>query len=350
MSLLDLARPDLRRFTPYSSARREAAADGVLLNANESPISAADGALAGLNRYPDPQPTGVVNRLAGLYGVAPDRLLVTRGSDEGIDLLLRAFCVAGENAIVTMPPTFGMYRVAAGIQNAGVVEVPLGPAPHFAMDVEAVLAACDTKVRLVFVCSPNNPTGSVVTAEQVAQLCAALDGRALVVLDEAYAEFSESAFGPSLLDQHANLVVLRTLSKAWGLAGARCGALLADAEVIGLLGSIMAPYPLSLPAMRCVEQALDDLGAEQRLRWLIDETRWLAQHLLTLPAILEVYPSEANFVLVRLSDKPAVMAALAREQIVVRDVGKQPGLTDCVRISTGLREENKRLLAVLEDV
>ena len=350
MSLLDLARPDLRHFTPYSSARREAAADGVLLNANESPVSAVDGPLAGLNRYPDPQPKAVIGRLAGLYGVSPEQLLVTRGSDEGIDLLLRAFCVAGKNAIVTMPPTFGMYRVAAGIQNAAVVEVALGPAPRFAMEIQSVLAACDARVRLVFVCSPNNPTGSVVAAEQVAQLCQALDGRALVVLDEAYGEFCASAAGPKLLAQHGNLVVLRTLSKAWGLAGARCGAVLADAEVIGLLGSIMAPYPLSLPAMRCVEQALDDPGAGERLRWLIEETRWLADKLAELTAILEVYPSEANFVLVRLADKSAVMAALAREQIVVRDVGKQPGLADCVRISTGLREENQRLLAVLESL
>jgi histidinol-phosphate aminotransferase len=350
MSVLDLARADLRDFTPYASARKQAKAEGVLLNANESPFEPGEGELAGLNRYPEPQPQAVRQRLAEYYGVEDDQLLVTRGSDEGIDLLTRAFCAAGENAIVTMPPTFGMYKVAAGIQNARVIEVPLTPAPSFAIDSDAVLQACDASVRLVYVCSPNNPTGALAELAAIEQLCEGLRDRALVVIDEAYAEFAERAPGVSLLQRYDNVVVLRTLSKAWGLAGARCGALLARPEVVGLLGGIMAPYPLTLPAMRCVEKALAANCVGDKAVWLRKETAWLAEQLAQQPLALEVFPSAANFVLVRFDQSHRVMSQLLAAGVLIRDVSNQPGLENCLRVSTGTRSENQRLLEALSCV
>ncbi|HXD38115.1 MAG TPA: aminotransferase class I/II-fold pyridoxal phosphate-dependent enzyme, partial [Rhodanobacter sp.] len=254
MSVLDLARPDIRAMQPYSSARMEASGGKVFLNANESPWKSLGDDL-GCNRYPDPQPAALIDTLAALYGVQRDQLLVGRGSDEAIDLLVRAFCRAGEDAILIQPPTFGMYAVCAHIQNAAVIEVAL--AADFALDVDAVLAAVTPAVKLVFICSPNNPTGQTVPRAAVERLVQALAGRAVLVVDEAYVEFAEADSVADLIGQYDNLAILRTLSKAWALAGARVGTLLAHADVIALLRRIMPPYPLPLP---CVAAALAALS------------------------------------------------------------------------------------------
>ncbi|MEZ2417978.1 histidinol-phosphate transaminase [Luteibacter sp. RCC_6_2] len=348
MSVLDLARPDIRALSPYSSARMEAQGGTVLLNANESsrPPNIPGG--DGLNRYPDPQPRALVDALADLYGSEPDRLLVTRGSDEAIDLLVRAFCRAREDAVVVSPPTFGMYAVCARIQGAAVIEAPLEAAGE--LDADKLLAAVTPATKLVFVCNPNNPTGNLVRRDVLERLARELDGRAVLVIDEAYAEFSGVASATSLIDNHDNVAVLRTLSKAWSLAGARVGALVARAEVIALLRRIIPPYPLPSP---CVDAALGALSYEGRrvqrhhLQEILAERARMFAALSAMPGVREVLPSHANFLTVRFDDAAGTYRRLLAAGIVVRDITRYPGLGDALRITVGTGNENDRVLAIL---
>lgn len=355
--MLDLARADIRAMQPYSSARMEASGGQVLLNANESAwapsgVDGRDG-----HRYPDPQPEALLAALATLYGVRREQLLVGRGSDEAIDLLVRAFCRAGQDAIVIQPPTFGMYAVCARIQAAGIIEAPL--ATDFTLDVEELLAALTPAVKLVFVCTPNNPSGQSVPRASIERLAQALAGRALLVVDEAYVEFVDadtanhkaSGSVSDLIDRHENLAVLRTLSKAWALAGARIGCLLANAAVIALLRRIMPPYPLPRP---CVEVALTALSAagqaivSERIGIVRDERARMAAALRTVPGVREVLPSQANFLAVRFDDAAAAYRQLLAAGIVVRDIHRYPNLADALRITLGTPSENDRVLSALK--
>jgi len=349
MSVLDLARPEIRAMQPYSSARMEASGGAILLNANESAWAPAGEAGRGCNRYPDPQPAALVRALATLYGVRDDQLLVGRGSDEAIDLLVRAFCRAGRDAIAIQPPTFGMYAVCARIQDAAVVEVPL--AADFTVDADVLLAAVTPAVKLVFVCSPNNPTGQPVPRATIERLARELAGRALLVVDEAYVEFADDGSVAGLIDRYDNLAVLRTLSKAWALAGARVGTLLANAQVIALLRKIIPPYPLPLP---CVNAALEGLSAQGQaeaaahIRTVRAERVRVAAALAALPGVRAVLPSQANFLAVRFDDAGAAYQRLFAAGIVVRDVRRYPNLGDALRITIGTPEENTRVLDVLD--
>jgi len=349
MSVLDLARPEILAMQPYSSARMEASGGQIWLNANESSWLPEGDMGAGCNRYPEPQPAALVDALAKLYGVRREQLLVGRGSDEAIDLLVRAFCRAGEDAILIQPPTFGMYSVCAHTQNAAVVEVALRA--DFTLDVDALLAAVTPSVKLVFVCTPNNPTGQIVPRVDIERLAQALTGRALLIVDEAYIEFSDADSAIALIERHENLAVLRTLSKAWALAGARIGSLLASAEIIALLRKIMAPYPLPSP---CVVAALSALSAsgQQNARehlTVVKEQREIMQAALSkLAGVREVLPSQANFLAVRFDDPGAVYARLLAAGIVVRDVRRYPHLGDALRITIGTPQENDNVLAGLK--
>ncbi|MBL8297721.1 MAG: histidinol-phosphate transaminase [Rhodanobacteraceae bacterium] len=348
MSVLDLARADIRALTPYSSARMEAGGGRVLLNANESPWSPAAEAGEGLNRYPDPQPAALLQRLAAVFGVGTEQILVGRGSDEAIDLLVRAFCRAGEDAILISPPTFGMYAVAASIQGAGVVTAPLTAA--FDLDADAVLAALTPAVKLVFVCTPNNPSGNSVSFETLEYLAAALRSRAVLVVDEAYLEFAGARSAAALLGKHDHVAVLRTLSKAYALAGARVGVLLAAADVIALLRRIMAPYPLPAASVAAALAATAPAGLEQtrtRVALLCEQREQLRMALTRIPDVLEVLPSSANFLCVRWREAATTYATLLRAGVVVRDVTRYPGLAGCLRISVGTPEENRVLLNAL---
>lgn len=348
-AVLDLIRPDLEGFRPYASARRTAPPGRVRLDANESPW-APYLAGRGLNRYPEPQPPALRQRLAGLYGIPPERLLLTRGSDEAMDVLCRGFCRAGRDSVVVTPPTFGMYGICARIQGAGVRGVPLDAGDDFALDADAVLAACDLSVKLVFLCSPNNPTGQVVSAGTVRAICEALAGRALVVLDEAYVEFAHQPSLVSGTDSPPNLVVLRTLSKARGLAGARVGALAGPPELVSFLQGLLPPYPLPAPAARAALRALRPLAerfTKRRIARVRRERERLAASLAGLAAVERVYPSQANFLLVRFRDAGAVLAACRDSGIVLRDMGDRAGLDQCLRITVGRRADNSRLLKTL---
>lgn len=362
MSILDLIRPELKRFRPYASARRTVPSpdpsqslnrSSLWLNANELPWDTVEE--LGYNRYPEPQPATLRQRLARLWEVMPEQLLLTRGSDEAIDLLIRSFCRPYQDAVLVTPPTFGMYAVSAALQAAEVIQVDL-KAPDFELASERLLAACDTRLRLIFLCSPGNPTGRLIPLAQLESLIQSLRGRALVVVDEAYLEFARLDNGqpvPSatrLLEAHENLAVLRTLSKAWGLAGLRLGAVIARPELIALLGGIQAPYPLPRPA---TEAALSLLGTEREawvqsaVRQLIAERERLFTALSALPGVRQVLPSQANFLTVSFSDSAQAMEQLLAAGIVVRDLSDTPGLEGALRISLGRPEDNDRVLAAL---
>jgi histidinol-phosphate aminotransferase len=351
MSVLDLARAEIRALQPYSSARMEASGGEVLLNANESAWAPTGDVGLGCNRYPQPQPPELLAALAAIYGVREEQLLVARGSDEAIDLLVRAFCRAGKDAILIQSPTFGMYSVCARIQDAAVIDVPL--TVDFSLDVDAVLSALTPAVKLVFICTPNNPTGQSVPRTSIERLARELAGRALLVVDEAYVEFSESGSVAGLIDRHENLAVLRTLSKAWALAGARIGSLLANAEVIAMLRRILPPYPLPSP---CVDAALMTLSgwgqanAHERIAIVREQRALMRDQLARLPGVREVLPSQANFLAVRFDDACAMYQRLLAAGIVVRDVRRYPGLHDALRITIGTPAENESVLAVLREV
>ena len=349
MKLLARARPEILALQPYSSARMEARGAAIMLNANESPWAPVGSAESVLNRYPDPQPPALRARLAELYAVAPERVLVGRGSDEAIDLAVRAFCREGRDTVAISPPTFGMYAVAARTQGAAVIEVPL--TGDFRLDVDALLARVGENTKLVFVCTPNNPTGALVPLQSIARLAEALRDKALVVVDEAYFEFTHAAISAtSLLPQHDNIAVLRTLSKAYALAGARIGTLIAHAEIVALLRRIQAPYPLPTTCVDAALAALTPAAVEDsraRIGVLLRERERLALALPLAAGVRVVYPSAANFLCVRFADSAKAYKSLIELGIVVRDVSRYPGLADCLRITVGTPHENAQLLAAL---
>jgi len=354
MNPAQLARPEILAMQPYASARSSAGADGVLLNANEAPaplVDAAGPTGLPLNRYPPPQPEALRQRLADLYGVAPEQLLVTRGSDEGIDLLLRVFCRPGQDAILECPPCFGMYQVAAQIQGARILSVPRKP-DTLAVDGAALTTAIASAagLKLVFLTSPNNPTGDLLSAATLESALAACAGRALLVLDEAYIEFCGTPSAAARLPQAPHLVVLRTLSKAWASAGLRCGAVLADPAVITLLRRVMAPYPLSTPSIDAALRVTgDDARVAQRamLTMLQANKQALLQDLARYDWVRQVWPGEANFVLARVNDGPGLVRFCADRGVRLRDFSHQPMLADCVRLTIGSEADMQALRRAL---
>ncbi len=346
-AVANLARPEIRALKPYASARALADSAGILLNANENPWPPVGDEGLELNRYPDPQPAELRQRLSERYRVDPGQLLITRGSDEGIDLLNRAFCGPGQDRVLICPPCFGMYALSARIQGAEVVEVPLlDRGQDWAVDQEGLMRALPAK--LVFLCSPNNPTGSEIAAEWVAEVAERQRGHGLVVIDEAYIEFTPAGSMTELLEQHPNLVVLRTLSKAWALAGCRLGALIADEAVIDLLRRIIAPYPLPTPAVQAGLRALaaPDRLAEQ-LEILAAQKQRLIEAVERHPAISRLWPGQANFILIRVADAEALVEAAAKNGVRLRNQSAQRGLDQCVRITIGSEQETDSLIDFL---
>jgi histidinol-phosphate aminotransferase len=352
-SMLALVRHDLRDFAGYSSARSSALHGEVWLNANESAWANPADRDAGNRRYPDPQPPTLRAALASLYACAPDQVLLGRGSDEAIDLLLRALCEPGRDAIVITPPVFGMYAVCARLQNARIVEVPLREdAAGLVTDIDAVVeAALSQMAKLVFLCSPGNPSGAALPLAQIERAAERLHGRALLVVDEAYGEFSDVPSASTLLARHANLAVLRTLSKAHALAAARIGCVIADPALIAVLRRCQAPYPIPAP---CTQLALAALQAEPlrqtaaRVAEIRRERERMSAALAALPGVRRVYPSQGNFLLLRFDDAEGAFRALLAAGVVVRDQRAAPTLGDALRITLGTPEQNQRVLGALQ--
>jgi len=346
-AILALARPEIVALKAYSHASWDPAFDR--LHANELPWRAeTDRTRAGLNRYPEPHPLELAARLAGLYGVQPAQLLPGRGSDESIDLVVRGFCRAGVDNVIICPPTFGMYSVAARIQGAEVREVPLVREHGFALDAGAVLAACDANTRVVFLCSPNNPTGNTLEPAAVEQVLVALANRSLVVVDEAYIEFSGAESLAASLHRFPNLVVLRTLSKAFGLAGARVGSMIADPEIVALLSKVIPPY--SIPQLT-IEAVFATLAPAQlaiqreRVSQVRAERDRLRAALESKSSVKKIWPSVANFLLTDFAAPEEALAAARAAKLLIRDMRSVS--PQSLRISVGSPEQNDRLVRSL---
>lgn len=344
--ILQLARPDILNLQPYQHAAWEPSLERM--HANEMPWRAdGDATTAGLNRYPEPQPEALIAHLAQLYDVAPEQVLAGRGSDEGIDLLVRAFCRADKDSVLICPPTFGMYKVSAKIQGAALVEVPLLSDKSFAVDVKALLAAWRPECKLVFLCSPNNPTGGLIERVDIETICTHLTNKAVVVLDEAYIEFAGVPSVSAQLQRFPNLVILRTLSKAYALAGTRCGALLAHPDIVSLLARVITPYSLPTQTIDAVLKFTDGehrTAANQRIALILSERARVSEQLKRLPLIRRVWKSDSNFVLVECADTARVLRAVEQVGLIIRNPNS-PYLPDCVRISVGTPAQNDRLLA-----
>jgi len=356
MDIRSIARPEIVAMKAYESARNSAAADGVLLNANEAPSTHVDDPewqRLSLNRYPPPQPAPLRSRLAEMYAVDESLLLITRGSDEGIDLLTRVFCRPGQDAIVECSPCFGMYRIAATIQGARVIDVARQADDGFRIDFEKLEQVIDEQsgIRLVFLTSPNNPTGDLVGQTELEVVLKACEGKALVVLDEAYIEFCDAESAIGLIGRYPHLVVLRTLSKAWAAAGVRCGVVIANPEVIGLLKRVIPPYPLATMAIDTALRAISG-DAVSRQQQFVDKVRKQKADLLgflqNCDWVREVVPGEANFILLRVPDADALVAWCAGCGIRIRNFTSQAQLEGCVRLTIGSADEMAELKLALQ--
>ncbi len=348
MSVLDLVRPDLRQFSGYLSARKQNAAGDIWLNANESPIQQGFDTQQ-LNRYPEPQPQQLKQALCSYYGVDDAQLLISRGSDEGIDVLIRALCEPGKDSVVIQTPTFGMYAVCAKLHACRVIDSPLQKVQQcFEWNIEQLIDdAVQNQAKIVFLCSPANPTGQSLQRTDLEKLLRALQGRCVVVIDEAYGEYSQQASAIDLLEHYSHLVVLRTLSKAHALAGARIGCVIANPDLIAVLKACQAPYPIPKPSAELALQAFSELSLQQTRAHIAStqiQRNSLAEQLRALTIVRRVFDSDANFLLVEFNDAEALNTQLLNNGIVVRAMQQYPALQSCLRISIGTDAENAALL------
>lgn len=347
MSIAKLARPEIQALSAYKAAAQ--VDDTVRLNANESPeLSLIGNFRRPLNRYPEVRPQWLQDALAARFGCRGEQLLVTRGSSEAIDLIIRSFCAAGKDNIVTPLPSFTMYRHYAAVQGAAVIEVASIAEQDFAIDIDAILDACNDATRVVFVCSPNNPTGTPTPRADLVRLIEGRTNQSAVVVDEAYVEFGSERSIIDLLEHFPNLIVLRTLSKALGFAGARCGAVMGATDVVDMLSAVQAPYALATPVVECIEDVLqsDQLKlAENGVQEIIVERDRIAAAIARYDFVLKVWPSSANFFLIRVKDASAVMGRCKEHKVLLRHFGGE--LADCIRITVGSVTDNDRLLDAL---
>ncbi|EGQ8647980.1 TPA: histidinol-phosphate transaminase [Vibrio cholerae] len=340
-----LARQQIQALTPYLSARRIGGSGDVWLNANESPFNneyKTD--FARLNRYSDCQPKAMIQAYANYAGVQPEQVLTSRGADEGIELLIRAFCEPNQDAILFCPPTYGMYAISAETFGVERKKVPL--TTDWQLDLPSIEANLD-RVKLVFVCSPNNPTGNLVKRADIIKLLEMTQDRAIVVMDEAYIDFCPEVSTVDLLAQYPNLAILRTLSKAFALAGLRCGFMLANAELINVLLKVIAPYPVPVPVAEIAVQALSPAGLARAKYQVLDlgaNRAYLQVGLSMVPGV-QVFEGWGNYLLVKFPDGDALFKAAWEHGIILRN----SPIENCVRISVGNREECEKTVAFIRN-
>ncbi|KYQ95144.1 histidinol-phosphate aminotransferase [Serratia plymuthica] len=348
MSIENLARANVRELTPYQSARRLGGNGDVWLNANEYPTAPEFQLTAQtFNRYPECQPALVIERYADYAGVNKEQVLVSRGADEGIELLIRAFCEPGKDAILFCPPTYGMYAVSA--ETFGVERRTVAAKQDWQLDLPAIADSLDN-VKLIYVCSPNNPTGNLIDPDDLRTLLEMAKGKAIVAIDEAYIEFCPQASCAGWLKDYPHLAILRTLSKAFALAGLRCGFTLANEDLITLLLKVIAPYPLSTPVADIAAQALSTEGIRtmsQRVTEISANRSWLQRELENCACVEQVFTSDSNYLLARFTASSNVFKTLWDQGIILRDQNKQPGLSGCLRITIGTRDECRRVVDAL---
>ena len=334
-----LVRPNIRALSPYSTARDECqGAPEVFLDANESPYAGL-----GYNRYPDPRQKALKERVSAIKGLPAQNIFLGNGSDEAIDLMFRLFCTPGRDNAVAIVPSYGMYAVAADINDVEVRGVTLGP--DFSLPVEELLAAADERTKLLFLCSPNNPSGNAFEQEQILELVKSFPG--IVVLDEAYADFSTKGSLRAAVLEYPNLVVLQTFSKAYGMAGLRLGMAFADAYVIDLMNRVKYPYNISQATQELAFKALES-SREQEVAEIIAQRGRLASALPGFPFVKKVWPSDANFILVQTDDADALYAHLLKDGVIVRNRSRVPLCSGCLRLTVGTPAENDRLLKSLQ--
>lgn len=342
-NLSQIVRPNVLQMKPYASARDEFKGTArVFIDANENNLGSLAG--QGYNRYPDPHQQKLKARIADIKGVQPEQIFLGNGSDEAIDLLFRLVCRPELDSMLHLPPTYGMYEVSANLNDVELQAVQL--TADFQIPVQQVLAQVKPATKLIFLCSPNNPTGNLLEAESIETILNNFDG--LVVVDEAYIDFADAPSWARRLEEFPNLVVLQTFSKAWGMAGLRLGMAFASAEIVSLLDKIKPPYNINEATQRIALEALSHTEAlKDMVEEMVQERTLLMQALPTLACVEKVYPSEANFILVKVSDANALYHYLLDRGIVVRNRSGLPGCENCLRISVGTLEENQELLAAL---
>ena len=337
IDIYSLARPNIRNLAPYSTARDECQVKiGSFLDANENPFN------NGYNRYPDPRQLELKSLISKIKGIPVKNMFIGNGSDEAIDLCFRVFCEPGVDNAVSIAPTYGMYQVAADINNVEVRQVPLGP--DFSLPFEGLLAACDDNTKLMFVCSPNNPTGNAFPVAQILSLADRFDG--MLVVDEAYIDFSSQPSLAGFIKDFPNIIVLQTLSKAYGLAALRLGLAFADERTMSMFANVKYPYNISLAGM---EKAMGLLrrDVEAEVEVIKAERARMAEALAALPRVRKVWPSDANFLLVQVDDARGMYDELLDAQVIVRDRSRVLGCDGCLRITVGTKEENDKVLAVI---
>ncbi|MBA3660919.1 MAG: histidinol-phosphate transaminase [Gammaproteobacteria bacterium] len=344
-NITDLARKEIVSMKAYRSARSEGLKGSVFLDANENAYSDTR-----YNRYPESQPDKLADLLTNVYGVDRQQIIVTRGSDEGIDLLIRLFCREGLDKIMVCPPTYGMYKVAATIQGAEIIEVPLIKDREFSLDVDALLCAWEPAIKIIFLCSPNNPTGNVLSKSDILSLCQSLSDKSVIVVDEAYIEFANEESVANCINDYPNLVILRTLSKAYGLAGIRCGVTIANSEIIKLLLKIIAPYPIPSPISDIVCQQVNSNITQNIISTIQKEKELMKEFLTKIPSVKKVWESQANYLLIQTVDANKMMNACLKYGIVIRNRSSDYGLNNCVRITIGSPNENALLREAISNV
>ena len=343
-NLENIIRANVKGLKPYSSARHEYVSDGsemVFLDANENPFENS------VNRYPDPQQRSLKAVLAKQRGIDVENILLGNGSDEILDLLFRAFCEPKIDNIISLPPTYGMYKVLSGINAIENKEVLL--TPDFQLDVTGILDAIDEHSKMLFICSPNNPTGNTISQKAIETLLSEFNG--LVVLDEAYIDFSKAASWVNVLHAHPNLIVTQTLSKAYGLAGIRLGMCMASKEIIAILNKIKPPYNVNeLTQRKAYSRVLDTKRIDFEIRTILSERRKLEVALEKIDFVVKMYKSEANFILARVDDADKLYQQLLEKNIVIRNRSAQPLCENTLRFTVGTTAENIKLIQALKEI
>ena len=341
-NLNDFIRPNILAMKPYSSARdeyKEMAGDMVFLDANENPFE------NGVNRYPDPQQLKLKSKISELKGISTNHILLGNGSDEVLDLVFRAFCEPNQDQIITLPPTYGMYGVLANLNAIENIEIPLKL--DFQLDINKILEAFNSHTKLLFICSPNNPTSNSFKNKSVERLITEFKG--IVVIDEAYIDFSTHESWTKRLNEFPNLIITQTLSKAYGMAGIRLGICFSSAEIITILNKIKPPYNVNELTQQC---ALERLGKTQvvsdEIQTILKQREWMRSELNKIPFIEMVYPSDANFILAKVDDANKRYSKLIAKGIVVRNRTNQPLCENCLRFTVGTIQENIKLIKALQ--
>lgn len=342
IKLENLIRPNIWALSPYSCARNEFTGEAsVFLDANENPYNQP------FNRYPDPLQVQLKEKIAALKGVRPTQIMLGVGSDEPIDLIFRIFCEPAKDNVVAINPTYGMYGVCADINNVSYKQVNLND--DFTLDADKVLKACDKHTKVVFLCSPNNPTGNSLKRTEIEKIILGFEG--IVVIDEAYIDFSNEPSWLASLDQYPNIIVLQTFSKAWGMAALRCGIAFASEEIIAFFNKVKYPYNLNLLTQEAVYKQVENV--EQKNEWvkaLLMERKSLIDALQALPLVKIIYPTDANFVLVKVDDANKIYKQLVDKGIIVRNRNTVTLCEGCLRITVGTPSENKQLLTALQQM